>query len=226
MGSCDKRDDADLYRFPLFVGSYWKYQVTRTNNSVDPPQLVVDTLQVWAEAPVQSPSGESCTVLRGRYNTEESDLFEYVANRQDGFYALGYRLRQGCIIPLKGTSNIRFTLLGNPVKEDDKDITWYPEPMLQMPYEAYEGKVWFYESSVIYPSSAGFFLQKRRLVQVPWGTKIAHVKRIERYGCEMPDAEINAYYTSVGVIKWSYVSVVNSENDTVSHIWELLEYRK
>jgi hypothetical protein len=175
MAGCVKSDsDRDAtYRFPLKIGNSWTllntiYGYDTQSNAM---ATTFDTLYVWADSVVTSPENEECIRLKYRYSSYDADeySYEYVVNREDGLYKLGW-YNNLYLPPLKNNrSNPACGLFGLEKKSSAKEEqVWLSEADLLMPYHCAEGTTWHYSENDNYLEHNSEIMPGQN-ISVPYG---------------------------------------------------------
>lgn len=228
LGSCSEKEQPPTYVFPLQVGNYWEMINTVKCFNEDNESTYIDTMYIWIDMAMTSPSDEDCYRLKYRYSTTDPDCFyyEYVVNRPDGFYLLGWS-NKGVLPPFKGMkAKWNPGLFRRFVKDvESKETVWLDEPRMIMPKSCKVGTEWSYpESSHYLPIT--YTIEAKINISTGCGNMNCHTRKsVVDFDI---DWEYYDYFCSKGLAKFYYEEVEELTDEHGNHIdnqtltWELL----
>ncbi len=147
LGSCKHEEgDAPNYVFPLQIGNSWEMiQTFSAPETVDMEDGVYrDTMMIWVDSAAYSPDSEVFMKVKYTYASMPDGIgCEYLVNRSDGLYLLGWESIIGST-PFKiGNRELHSGLFNRFIEHDDsKAIVWLETPQLLIPKDCSEGKTW------------------------------------------------------------------------------------
>lgn len=213
--SCNQDED-EHYRFPLQLGNSWTMRYSLSMFDMNEMRMVnfADTLVITVDSLTVSPDWEEC--MRVHYQYTGSFLgvgwYEYLVNRADGLYLLGYDT-DGSVTPLKNPG-VNSPLL--PAFLTAKDNTfpeayWLRYPLLKLPYDIKEGKQWSNMDSHSQDVFA-YTLLPQATISTPLGDR----KCIRR-------KTVHVFNTAYDSYSWEYINYFD-KHGFVKYIYEEIRH--
>lgn len=205
LGSCKHEEgDAPNYVFPLQIGNSWEMI-----HSVHAPDIgnmedgvLRDTMMMMVESEAYTPDNEACMKVNYYFKSNPNDVaYEYLVNRSDGLYLLGWENITGITPFKKGNPELHPGLFSRFVKHDDtKAIVWLETPRLVVPGVCTEGDTWTNQTSEdILPAS--YTLLTPSSVETGCGTLYCITRKTEVFAGEDVWTSYD-YYSAKGLAKF------------------------
>lgn len=215
LQGCKNEKEKQNYVFPLQIGNHW--MMIHEAIGIDESDTgYTDTLNMWVDQTEISPSNEPCYRLKYLYSGIDRDDYgyEYLVNRTDGLYLLGYSGGGSGYMPLKKGS----VKMLNPgvfsrqyPKSDSKEITWLTTPRLIIPRDCSEGKSWGYPETDEF-GLINYCMEAKQTVMTGCGEFSSHTRKAAVWGDDPDGWSYYDYYSNVGLSKFRYEDLYEQTN--------------
>lgn len=207
LPGCKDEDDALNYVFPLQIGNYWN-MVREISTMFEGEGVYTDTLYMWVDQTATSPQGESCYRIKYRYSEADQDDYgyEFLVNRKEGLYLLGYINGGEGLVPFKAGQLCSGVFSRGLPQTRSKEITWLTTPRMIIPRNCTEGKTWGYPGIDDY-LPVNYYIEARERITTSCGAWSCHTRRSAITEDDPDGWENHDYFSGPGLVKFLFEGI-------------------